>query len=75
MKPEQLIDLLAEVGMLKEESPGVFGWHPTMAKAERFYELITAQEREDCAKVCEAYDHADPLGVSIECAAAIRSRK
>jgi hypothetical protein len=31
-------------------------------------------EREACAKVCETYDHADPLGVSTECAAAIRAR-
>lgn len=46
MTPEQLIDLLAEVGMLKEQSPGVFGWQPTMSKAEHFYKLITAHERE-----------------------------
>jgi len=35
--------------------------------------LIEA-EREQCAKVCEAYDCADPLNVSGECADLIRLR-
>jgi hypothetical protein len=39
-----------------------------------FAALVAAAEREACAKVCETYDHADPLGVSTECAAAIRAR-
>jgi hypothetical protein len=52
MTPGQLIDMLADVGMLKEESPGVFGWHPTMKKAERFRDLVAKHEREQCAKVC-----------------------
>jgi hypothetical protein len=43
MTPEKLIDLLAEAGMLKEESAGVFDWHPTMAKAERFATLVAVQ--------------------------------
>ena len=41
---------------------------------EHFAALVAAAEREACAKVCETYDHADPLGVSTECAAAIRAR-
>jgi hypothetical protein len=49
MTPGQLIDLLADAGMLKEESPGVFGWHPTMEKAERFRALVAAAERERLA--------------------------
>ena len=53
MTPGQLIDLLEKAGMLKEESPGVLGWHPTMQKAERFAALVAAAEREACAKVCE----------------------
>ncbi len=35
--------------MLKEESPGVLGWHPTMQKAERFAALVAAAEREKVA--------------------------
>jgi hypothetical protein len=50
MTPEKLIDLLAEAGMLKEESAGVFDWHPTMAKAERFAALVAAAEREKVAR-------------------------
>ena len=40
----------------------------------RFAELVAAHEREVCAKVCEDYEHADPLGVSMECASAIRAK-
>jgi len=39
---------------------------------ERFAELVAAEEREACAKVCEAYDGADPLNVSGECAERIK---
>ena len=45
MTPGQLIDLLEKAGMLREESPGVLGWHPTMQKAERFAALVAAAER------------------------------
>jgi hypothetical protein len=37
-------------------------------------QIVAAREREACAKVCDDYEHADPLGVSIECASAIRAR-
>jgi hypothetical protein len=37
-----------------------------------FAQLVAAAEREACAKVCEAYDSADPLNVSGECAECIR---
>lgn len=45
MTPGQLIDLLAEAGMLKEESQGVFGWHPTMEKVERFVALLAEKRK------------------------------
>jgi hypothetical protein len=35
---------------------------------------IAAAEREACAKVCFGFEGADPLGVSLDCAAAIRAR-
>lgn len=53
MTPGQLIDLLEKAGMLKEESPGVLGWHPTMQKAERFAALVAAAEREAIAQMIE----------------------
>jgi hypothetical protein len=62
MTPGQLIDLLEKAGMLKEESPGVLGWHPTMQKAERFAALVAAAEREACASVCDAYSATENIG-------------
>jgi hypothetical protein len=61
MTPGQLIDLLEKAGMLKEESPGVLGWHPTMEKAERFAAFVAAAEREACAKVCEEMEASAAL--------------
>jgi len=69
MTPEQLIDLLEQAGMLKEESPGVFGWNPNMKKAERFAEFIAAAEREACARLLEDYER---FGDTRDCIAAIR---
>lgn len=74
MTPEKLIDLLAEAGMLKEESAGVFGWEPTMAKAEKFAALVAAEEREECAKVCDRFQERDVGMQPAECAGAIRAR-
>jgi len=45
-------------------------WHDV--RDHRFAELVAAAEREECAKVCEAYDCADPLNISGECAERIR---
>ena len=47
------------------------------AELERFAELVAAQEREACAKVCEAEDVAptdDAVGVQSCIADAIRAR-
>ncbi len=85
MTPGQLIDLLEKAGMLKEESPGVLGWHPTMQKAERFAALVAAAEREACANLCETSaaliweyhpEQVKTVGesVCINLAAAIRAR-
>ncbi|CAB4141705.1 hypothetical protein UFOVP420_49 [uncultured Caudovirales phage] len=69
MTPGQLIDLLEKAGMLKEESPGVLGWHPTMEKAERFAAFVAAAEREACAKLCDDWpngrDDVYSIGVAI----------
>jgi hypothetical protein len=50
-------------------------------EGQRWYDAVTAQhkqlilaEREACAKVCFGFEGADPLGVSLDCAAAIRAR-
>lgn len=74
MTPGQLIDLLAEAGMLKEESPGVFGWQPTMERAERFVGLVRAAEREACAQVCEEWLHGQWHNQGVIAATMIRAR-
>ena len=58
MTPDQLIELLEKAGMLKEESPGVLGWHPTMEKAERFAAIV-ADRCAEIADKAEPYQAAD----------------
>jgi hypothetical protein len=45
-----------------------------LQKLEAFAKLVAQHEREACAKVCFGFEGADPLGVSLDCAAAIRAR-
>lgn len=49
-------------------------WAMHIEDLERFAALVAAAEREACAQVCDNYDNAAPLRVSLECAAAIRAR-
>ena len=53
MTPGQFIDALAEAGMLIEESPGVFGWKPTIEKAKKFAKIVSDTEREACLALCK----------------------
>ncbi len=50
----------------------------TRCEFERFAELVRADEREACAKVCEARAEEEVgmayAGIALDCAAAIRSR-
>jgi hypothetical protein len=66
MTPGQLIDLLEKAGMLKEESPGVLGWHPTMQKAERFAALVAAAERNKVAQWMIDHSYATGHGDTTE---------
>jgi len=43
-------------------------------KLEHFANLVAQHEREACANVCFGFEGADPLGISLDCAAAIRAR-
>jgi hypothetical protein len=47
-------------------------WHDPVVVA--FAKLVTAKEREACAKVCEETDDGTPYNLAKECAAAIRAR-
>jgi len=54
-----------------------FGWGASYAHFDKkkFAELVAAQEREECAKVCELQDEAGLLNEHWwECAEAIRAR-
>ena len=46
----------------------------TKAWLERFAELVRADEREACAKVCDAFQERDVGMQPAECAGAIRAR-
>ena len=45
-------------------------WIVTEEQLEKFAELVTAAEREACAKLCDGWTHAD----GDRCAEAIRAR-
>lgn len=52
-------------------------WTITQEELERFAALVTAKEREECAKMCEARvvgDHNREDAEAKRCAAAIRAR-
>ncbi len=73
MTSEDILMMAREAGaaMLLEDTPAIFG-----AEAiERFAALVAAaakaEEREACAKVCEAFRDK----FSMSCAAAIRARR
>jgi len=51
----------------KLETPAWWAWAA--------WQAATKVEREACATACDKYDDADPLGVSLECANAIRARR
>ena len=49
-------------------------WVLTQEELERFAALVAAAEREECAKVCEAYENDMGYGQPQKCADAIRAR-
>jgi len=54
---------LAKQAALKgyqEQAPGIDGIYGNWKDLEKFAELVAAQEREACAKVCESYLSESP---------------
>jgi hypothetical protein len=72
MTREEIIRMAREAGFDPHDMSDDFTCN--LEDIERFASLVAAAEREACAKVCDDYEHADPLGVSMDCAAAIRVR-
>lgn len=67
-----IIEMAREVGMIDSYDPS----EKYISVLERFAELVRADEREACAKVCESlFDITDDSCDEAEkCAAAIRAR-
>ena len=82
-----VIDMALEAGLyesMKDHAPGASAWigiDGLDAQIERFAELVRADEREACAKVCDelvahrTQSHCDSEAFGAEdCAKAIRAR-
>jgi GTP cyclohydrolase III len=70
MTREEVMETAYESGMIA-------GYEGEPDLLERFAALVAAQEREACAKVCDAHTVDDVLvgvGIGQSCAAAIRAR-
>ena len=70
-----IIELAKQAGLkgYQEQAPGIDGVFGNWADLETFANLVAAQEREECAKVCDALQyHVDAYGAT--CAEAIRAR-
>ena len=69
-----VIEMAMEAGFTQPEGET---WYEAFPQCiERFAELVRADEREACAKVCDEYDgswYVHRIGAQ-ECAAAIRAR-
>jgi len=74
MTRDDIIRMAREAGGSREDPSDLL----TLDILERFAELAVAEEREACAKVCEAYAERDRrFGLdssAIDCAEAIRAR-
>lgn len=73
---ERDIELAKQAGLktYQEQAPGLDGMVGSWEALEAFADLICADEREACAKVCEAGVNADQYPTLTMLAAAIRAR-
>jgi hypothetical protein len=71
MTRDETIRMAQEAGVIP---PGWGATEMQWRSLDAFAVLVATNEREACAQACDKYDDADPLGVSLECANAIRAR-
>jgi hypothetical protein len=64
------IEMAKEAGLLTWLKPP----EDVIERFKAFEALVREDERDACAKVCFGFEGADPLGVSLDCAAAIQAR-
>lgn len=75
MNTERIKELAEQAGISLSQKDYSYYWVESAEDIEKFAELIAAEEREACAKVCDAH-----VGIWIvpagpqACAAAIRAR-
>jgi hypothetical protein len=76
MNTERIRELAEQAGISLSQKDYSYYWVESAEDIEKFAELIAAEEREACAKMCE--EHPDGLnmlgGAFVTCAAAIRAR-
>ena len=72
MTRDDTVRMAEDVGLIP---PGWGATEMQWRSLDAFAALVAAVEREACATACDKYDDADPLGVSLECANAIRARR
>lgn len=73
MNKEDVIRMAREAGLKIDLNDGTtaFFWYPEI---ERFAALVAAAEREECAKVCQAFWQVDGQLTADEFAAEVRAR-
>jgi len=75
MIKEEIIEMAREAGFFVKEnevySPSNQEDHELTPYLKNFAKLIAKKEREECAKVCDAYDYSNAADL---CAESIRAR-
>jgi hypothetical protein len=75
MTQDEIIELVQEAGIVQFNDGFI---DITKAELDKFANLVSAKEREACAKVCEARAEDEVgmayEGIALDCAAAIRAR-
>jgi len=78
MTKEEIIDMAREAGFFAKEnevySPSNQEDHELTPYLKNFAKLIAEKEREECAKVCDAYDNGRYSNAADLCAESIRAR-
>ena len=70
MKKEEIIDIVMQIGMCDRPEDD----SPALKMFISFAKLIAEKEREECAKLCDAYDNGRYSNAADLCAESIRAR-
>ena len=70
MTKEEVIDIVMQIGMCDRPEDD----SPALKMFISFAKLIAEKEREECAKLCDAYDNGRYSNAADLCAESIRAR-